>query len=227
MSIQGSQATARQPGQLASLPDMDESTELAITFFTSLTVLANIAVLALAVLVVAARVTGDSPVSRAWAALRAELSAVNAVGVAWLVAAVAMAGSLYFSEGAGFVPCRLCWVQRGLMYPLVVVLAGAGWAAVASHEGLYRWLRRLIMGMAAAGAVVAFYHVLIERYPSLESATSCDPSNPCSLIWFKRLGFVTLPYMSLSAFVLIFTMLLVAGNRSQVRDDMLLRQPSR
>ena len=47
------------------------------------------------------------------------------VGVAFL-ALVAMAGSLYYSEVAGFIPCRLCWYQRILMYPLVAVtLVGA------------------------------------------------------------------------------------------------------
>lgn len=198
---------------------MEESTELAITFFTSLAVLANLAVLTVGLLAVVATVSarrgGDAVVAGPWTMLRAELTPANAVGVAWLVAAVAMAGSLYFSEGAGFVPCRLCWVQRGFMYPLVLVLAATGWAVVTSHDGLYRWLRRLALAMAAAGAVVASYHVLIERYPSLESTTSCDPSNPCSLIWFERLGFITLPYMSLSAFVLIFTLMLTAGNRSQ------------
>ena len=33
-----------------------------------------------------------------------------------------MAGSLYFSEVANYVPCRLCWFQRIAMYPLAVIL---------------------------------------------------------------------------------------------------------
>ena len=36
----------------------------------------------------------------------------SALWLAWLVAAVATAGSLYFSEIADYVPCRLCWFQR-------------------------------------------------------------------------------------------------------------------
>ena len=42
-----------------------------------------------------------------------------------LLAAVATAGSLFFSLGLGLVPCELCWYQRILMYPLVVVLGVA------------------------------------------------------------------------------------------------------
>jgi hypothetical protein len=52
--------------------------------------------------------------------------------------------------------------------------------------------------------------VLIERFPSLESATSCDPVNPCSLIWTKRFGYLTIPTMALSAFALLATLLLLA-----------------
>src|SRR5947207_1902461 len=40
---------------------------------------------------------------------------------AFLVAAVATGGSLFFSEIAGFVPCELCWFQRICMYPLSIV----------------------------------------------------------------------------------------------------------
>ena len=44
---------------------------------------------------------------------------------AWVVALVATLGSLYFSEIRGFVPCTLCWYQRILMYPLVLILGVA------------------------------------------------------------------------------------------------------
>ena len=41
---------------------------------------------------------------------------------AWLVAAIATAGSLFFSVVMDFVPCTLCWYQRIAMYPLAVIL---------------------------------------------------------------------------------------------------------
>ncbi|HEV7763072.1 MAG TPA: disulfide bond formation protein B, partial [Acidimicrobiales bacterium] len=130
----------------------------------------------------------------------------SAVGLAWLVAAVAMSGSLWFSEVAGFTPCRLCWAQRAFMYPLVAVLAVAGLTRRPA------W-RVLALTMATVGAVIAVYHVLVERFPTLESST-CDPTNPCSLVWFERLGFVTLPYMALSGFALIGALLLTVGLRA-------------
>jgi len=45
-----------------------------------------------------------------------------ALWIAALVAAVTMAGSLYYSEVAHFVPCKLCWYQRIAAYPLVILL---------------------------------------------------------------------------------------------------------
>ena len=41
--------------------------------------------------------------------------------LAFIIALAATLGSLYYSEIAGFIPCRLCWYQRILMYPLVAV----------------------------------------------------------------------------------------------------------
>src|SRR3954453_3007048 len=40
---------------------------------------------------------------------------------AFLVAAIATGGSLFFSEVAHFVPCELCWFQRICMYPLSIL----------------------------------------------------------------------------------------------------------
>jgi hypothetical protein len=124
-----------------------------------------------------------------------------ALGIAASVAAVAMAGSLYFSEVADFPPCRLCWYQRICMYPLVVLL---GVAATRRDAGI-RWYAG---PLALIGAAVATYHVFVERFPSLESG-SCDPTNPCSIIWVEELGYLTIPTMALSGFVLIAALLAV------------------
>jgi len=52
--------------------------------------------------------------------------------------------------------------------------------------------------------------MLIERFPSLEGGTSCDPANPCAFIWVERFGYLTIPTMALSAFALIAALLLLA-----------------
>ena len=139
------------------------------------------------------------------------IGSAQAVALALLVAAVSMAGSLYFSEVAHFTPCRLCWIQRGCMYPLVPILALLLWRPD------WRGLRITAWVLAGTGLVVAAYHILVERYPSLESAT-CDPHNPCSLIWVKRFGYLTIPTMAASAFAAILCLLAVAAPSSSATE---------
>ena len=118
------------------------------------------------------------------------------------MAVVCTAGSLYYSEVAGFPPCRLCWYQRIAMYPLALILPIA---ARRRDVGV----RRYAMPLAAVGGLIAVYHMLVERFPSLESG-SCDPTNPCSIIWVEPLGYMTIPTMALSGFALILVLLAYA-----------------
>ena len=121
-----------------------------------------------------------------------------ALWIAFLVAATATAGSLYFSEVAHFTPCRLCWFQRIAMYPLSVVLLVA---AIRRDRGV-RWYAG---PLAAIGALVSTYHYLIEWKPSLEGGV-CGLGASCADIWFRELGFVTLAFMALCGFLTIIVL---------------------
>lgn len=135
-----------------------------------------------------------------------------ALGLAAFVASVATAGSLYYSEVAGFPPCTLCWVQRGFMYPLALVLV------VAAARGTWR-VRTGARVWALLGGAVSVWHLLVERFPALEGSAVCDPANPCSIRWVQELGFITIPYMALSAFLLAATLLWVDPPHDQSRAD--------
>jgi disulfide bond formation protein DsbB len=171
-------------------------------YFALLAVVAQIFVLATIVLAVGAR--WSPSVRRARDEARQALRP-QAVGWALVVAAVCTLGSLYLSEVAHFTPCRLCWYQRAAMYPLVPLLAVGAWTRS-------RALRLVAAVVATGGAAISCWHILIERYPTLESG-SCDPNNPCSLVWVKHLGYLTIPTMALSGFALILALLAVAGVR--------------
>lgn len=135
---------------------------------------------------------------------RLRASVVAAVGpwalaLAAVVALVCTGGSLYLSEVADFPPCRLCWFQRIAMYPLVVLLGLAAWRRET-------FIRPYVMVLAALGGTVSLWHMAVERNPSLEGA-SCDPLNPCSIIWVEHAGYLTIPTMALSGFALIIMLL--------------------
>ena len=114
------------------------------------------------------------------------------------VAAVCMAGSLYFSEVAKFVPCTLCWYQRIAMYPLAILLTVNSFRRDS--------IRTYMIVLASLGAAVSIYHWLLERLPALHSGV-CSTAVPCEYIWFETFGFVTLPFMALAGFVTVITLL--------------------
>lgn len=130
-----------------------------------------------------------------------ELLRPAALWLAFLVAAVAMAGSLYFSVGAGFVPCDLCWYQRIAMYPLAPILG----VAALRRDPRVAWYA---VPVALIGAALSIYHIGVERLPGVPSAW-CSLQSPCNVIWVERFGFVTIPTMALLGFLAIVTLLLV------------------
>ena len=133
-----------------------------------------------------------------------------ALTAALAVAVLASAGSLYFSEVAHFEPCRLCWYQRIAMYPLVAILAIAAWRRDAE-------IWRYVLPVASIGALVSAYHYALEWLPWLDSG-ACSADVPCTLVWFRQLGFISLPYLAFSAFALIITLVWL-GRRQNVDVD--------
>jgi disulfide bond formation protein DsbB len=136
----------------------------------------------------------------AWASIAHAIEA-RAVAAAWIVATLATAGSLYFSEVAGFVPCTLCWYQRIAMYPLVVIL---GLAALRRE----RHSPTGVVALAIIGALIAAYHVALEWVPSLDTG-ACAVGTPCTYVWFRAFGIFSLPTLALTAFLLIIVLLRV------------------
>ncbi|MEI7617399.1 MAG: disulfide oxidoreductase [Actinomycetota bacterium] len=160
-------------------------------FFATLT----LAVLAVAVGLIAIRVMAMRRPSA-----RGSLNAVApaCVPLAALIAVVSMAGSLYFSEVANYLPCTLCWYQRIAMYSLAIILT----IAAVRRDTL---IRRYSMPLAGIGIVISGYHYLLERFPQLDTGV-CNTTIPCEYVWFEKFGFVTLPFMALTGFIAIFVL---------------------
>jgi len=154
---------------------------------------------AAAVLLVAGRLVGrrvpllDDLVE--WAADRALIFGA-------IIATIAMAGSLYYSEIAGFIPCEYCWYQRIAMYPLVVIL---GFAAV--RRDYFSRLPALTLAVIGFGWSVR--HWTVQQWPS--SGGSCSVTVPCSTPYVEKFGFLTIPWMAGSAFLLIITLLALSA----------------
>lgn len=127
--------------------------------------------------------------------------------LAWLVSLAATGGSLYFSEVQGFIPCDLCWYQRIFMYPQAILLGIA----------CYRGDRRIIsylLPVNIIGLLISLYHNVEIWFPKLGEVVPCRSGIPCNFDYLNWLGFITIPLMALTAFILI-TILLLLGRRRE------------
>ncbi|HVM65981.1 MAG TPA: disulfide bond formation protein B [Acidimicrobiales bacterium] len=139
-----------------------------------------------------------------------EAVAGGALWLAWLVATVTTAGSLYYSLVAHFDPCELCWYQRICMYPLSAVLLVA---AVRRDAAIWKY----VLPQAVVGAVIAVYHMQLQAFPA--QVTFCSSVDPCTARYVWEFGFVSLPFMSLSAFCFVIVMVLFARAERPAVDE--------
>lgn len=124
-----------------------------------------------------------------------------ALWLAFAVAFGATAGSLYFSEIANYTPCRLCWYQRIAVFPLTFTL----FAAAVKND---RNVKRYVLPVSVLGIAVSVYHQIIEWYPQLEK-TSCSVDAPCTAVWFRGLGFMSLAFMASVTLITVITLVTV------------------
>ncbi|MBI2035944.1 MAG: disulfide bond formation protein B [Candidatus Liptonbacteria bacterium] len=120
------------------------------------------------------------------------------LGAALVVALSSIFGSHFYSDIAGFPPCELCWLQRLTMYVLVIVLSLAVWRKSVR-------LINSILPLLGFGVVVAAYQSLLQY--NVISGSICDILNTavsCSKRYVFEFGYITIPLMSLTAFVLMF-----------------------
>jgi len=114
----------------------------------------------------------------------------------WVVSLSATMGSLYFSEIRGYEPCELCWIQRIFMYPLVIILS------IAYIQRNAR-IALTTATLSIIGGAISLYHYSLQKVDFLsENAPSCGRVS-CTGEYINLLGFITIPFLALIAFVLI------------------------
>ncbi|MBM7702756.1 disulfide oxidoreductase [Metabacillus iocasae] len=116
--------------------------------------------------------------------------------VSWGVSFIATLGSLFFSEIMRYIPCELCWYQRIFMYPLVIVL---GVAYAKKDYGVAKYA----LPLSIIGGSISIYHYLIQKVPAFSSAAMSCGVVPCMGQYINWLGFITIPFLALTAFIII------------------------
>ena len=118
----------------------------------------------------------------------------NALTLIFIIASVATLGSLFLSEVASFVPCKLCWWQRIFMYPTAVI----SFIALLRNDKKSAFY---ILPLGIIGGTIAAYHYVMQLFPNLLECS--EEVAKCSTIQFAQYGYITIPVMALTAFLLI------------------------
>lgn len=127
-----------------------------------------------------------------------------AIVFAFLIALTATLGSLFYSEILGYNPCKLCWYQRILMYPQVLLLGFAYWR---KDKNIVDYS----IILSALGAGIAFYHYLLQRniVQEILPCSAVGYSVSCAEKFVMTYGYITIPLMALSAFLLILILMII------------------
>jgi disulfide bond formation protein DsbB len=131
---------------------------------------------------------------------------------AWATAFVATLGSLYFSEVLRFIPCDLCWFQRIFMYPQVIIL---GIAIVRKDFTAARYS----LALSIIGGMISLYHYSLQKIPFFQDyAISCGRV-PCTGQYINWLGFITIPFLALTAFTIIIFLSLAVMRQQKEENE--------
>lgn len=136
-----------------------------------------------------------------------DTSAWLLVFAAWLIAMTATLAVLFFGEVMNYPICTLCWYQRIFMMPLAVILP----------LGLFPFDPRVVryaLPLAVIGSLIAVFHQLLVVGIIPESIKPCTQGVPCSTTVVTWFGFLTIPLLSVLAFLTIAALLLAARYRS-------------
>ncbi len=168
---------------------------LPVNLASQLLGLATIFAQVVIVVIVAALLFSNS----AFGKLVLNLLSKKAYLLAFLVSFAGVAGSLYYSDFIGFEPCKLCWWQRVFMYPQAILLA-MGLITRDKHVADY------CIVFSVVGALIAGYQTLLML--GFAPNIPCSASGvSCSQIFVLQYGYITIPVMALTAFLLIIALL--------------------
>ena len=170
-------------------------TDAAITLFSSLTVVGQVIAVILIVMMFTEYFSRRRSGVTGWISSHALLLMA-------VVAVAAMAGSLYFSEIAGWTPCKDCWLQRIFLYPQVPTLLIALWERDRS-------VAPYIFALCIIGLYLSGDHYFDQVQAALYPAVA-DPLKPCDLSGIPcaateihfTFGYITIPMMALTASLL-------------------------
>lgn len=137
----------------------------------------------------------------------------RSIGLALIVAIVAVSSSLTFSDYFHMEPCKLCWYQRIVIFPQVLILLIA---FLRKYRNEVVWYSS---ALACVAIPISIFHYLLQMIdaPALHGFAPCDVTGQapsCSSYYVILYGYVTIPMMALTTSLLIL-LLMVLHRRTE------------
>ena len=126
----------------------------------------------------------------------------------FLLSTLAVAGTLIMQYAGNLQPCLLCWWQRIFMYPIPLISL----IAIIKNQKLSD-IADYVLAFSVLGFIVALYQHLLQILPT-GTIVPCDASNDCAIRLVFDFGFVTIPWMAMTIFAILFLIALLARRRA-------------
>jgi disulfide bond formation protein DsbB len=82
-----------------------------------------------------------------------------------------------------------------------------------------RYLPYLVLPFSIIGQGTSIYHYLLQKTFIFGAPTACSTGVPCSTVWINWLGFITIPFLAMIAFMLITIFCVVAIYRGELANE--------
>ncbi|PGP41496.1 disulfide bond formation protein B (plasmid) [Bacillus cereus] len=121
-----------------------------------------------------------------------------------MVSFIGTVGSLFLSEIMNLVPCSLCWYQRICLYPIFIICIVS---IIKRHSNTNEYIKYF----SGIGLVISLYQYIIQMTQT--KSAFCHLYEDCSAIDFVFLKFITIPFLAMLAFLLLFSISFLVKNQ--------------
>lgn len=134
----------------------------------------------------------------------------NILCIVFIISFLSVVGSLIYSELNDFTPCFLCWWQRVLIYPQALISL----IAIIRKE---KQIVFYLIPFSILGILISLYQSYV--YWGGESLLPCTAEGgECSRVYVLEYGYITIPFMALSAFVYLLTASIIYWKNGKVNN---------
>jgi disulfide bond formation protein DsbB len=121
---------------------------------------------------------------------------------ALFVAVVASILSLVYSEVFGLIPCGLCWFERMMLFPQVLIIGAALY-----FKDTFAPVHGIVL--SGIGLIISLYHHYLQMGGSaFVKCPAAGVGSDCAKRFFFEFGFITFPLMSAILFAFLIALYL-------------------